>query len=82
MTTLTVEGMHCDACKKLIMMELEDAGLDTYVENVTVASTEKKGIFQLNELFDQIFLYVVLICHSALWSKIIGPTYYSRNIFN
>ncbi|PIR76401.1 MAG: hypothetical protein COU32_02325 [Candidatus Magasanikbacteria bacterium CG10_big_fil_rev_8_21_14_0_10_42_10] len=53
MTTLTVEGMHCDACKKLIMMELEDAGLDTYVENVTVASTEKKGIFQLNEAIDE-----------------------------
>lgn len=27
MKTLQIEGMHCDACKTLITMELEDAGL-------------------------------------------------------
>lgn len=36
MTTLTVEGMHCDACKKLIQMELDDAGLGEAVVSMTI----------------------------------------------
>jgi len=31
MKKLTIEGMHCDACQKLITMELEDAGFDTAI---------------------------------------------------
>lgn len=49
MKTITVQGMHCGACEKLIKMELEDTGLDTYVENVEIFSEEKKGVFHLKE---------------------------------
>jgi len=36
MKTLVVDGMHCDACKKLIQMELDDAGLGEAVVNMTI----------------------------------------------
>jgi len=49
MKQITVQGMHCDACKKLIMMELEDAGLEKVVLGVEVSKEEKKGVFTLNE---------------------------------
>lgn len=49
MKTITVQGMHCGACEKLIKMELEDSGLDAYVESVEISSGEKKGVFHLNE---------------------------------
>ncbi|NCO04691.1 MAG: hypothetical protein GW939_00925 [Candidatus Magasanikbacteria bacterium] len=49
MKKITVQGMHCGACEKLIKMELEDSGLDTYVANVEISSVDKKGIFHLNE---------------------------------
>ena len=48
MTTLTVQGMHCDACKKLIMMELEDAGLGDSVVDITL-KPENIGELQLAE---------------------------------
>lgn len=34
MKKIVIEGMHCDACKKLIMMELKDADLDTYIDSL------------------------------------------------
>jgi len=40
--------MHCGACEKLIKMELEDSGLDRYVEHVEIFSEEKKGILHLS----------------------------------
>jgi len=39
--------MHCDACKKLIMMELEDAGLESSVLEVEVSKEDKRGVFTL-----------------------------------
>jgi len=47
MKQITVQGMHCDACKKLIMMELEETGLDSSVLEVNISSEEKKGVFTL-----------------------------------
>ncbi len=49
MKTLIVQGMHCGACKKLIMMELEEVGLDALVKNVEIMEEEKKGVFHLDE---------------------------------
>ena len=45
--------MHCSACEKLIMMELEEAGLDQYVDHVEIFGEEKKGIFYLTEQADE-----------------------------
>lgn len=53
MKILTVQGMHCGACEKLIMMELEEVGLDKFVKNVEVIGEEKKGIFSLKEGSDE-----------------------------
>lgn len=47
MKTITVQGMHCGACEKLIRMELDDAGLGSYVEKVEIEGEEKKGVFHL-----------------------------------
>ncbi|PIT86269.1 MAG: hypothetical protein COU33_04110 [Candidatus Magasanikbacteria bacterium CG10_big_fil_rev_8_21_14_0_10_43_6] len=49
MKTITVQGMHCGACEKLIRMELDDAGLESFVDSVEIESGEKKGIFCLKE---------------------------------
>lgn len=42
-----VNGMHCDACKKLITMELEDAGLQAHVASLEL-SGENMGTLTLN----------------------------------
>ena len=49
MKTITVQGMHCSACEKLIRMELDDAGLESYVESVEIESDKNKGIFHIKE---------------------------------
>ncbi|MFH1287047.1 MAG: hypothetical protein ABII02_04870 [Candidatus Magasanikbacteria bacterium] len=49
MKTLTVRGMHCEACKKLIIMEFEESGLGALVKDVEVTEEGKKGIFHLEE---------------------------------
>jgi len=46
MQQLIIQGMHCDACKKLIMMELEDASLDIFVDSISVED-DNKGIMIL-----------------------------------
>ena len=48
MNTLTIKGMHCDACKKLITMELEDAGLQDYVTSLEL-SGENMGALTLSD---------------------------------
>lgn len=40
--------MHCESCKKLIMMELSDAGLDSFVEKIDLLP-DKKGILSLQD---------------------------------
>lgn len=49
MKTITVQGMHCDACKKLIMMELEDAQLDQLVGNIDVDAGSKQGVLTVQD---------------------------------
>lgn len=33
MKTLIIQGMHCDACQKLITMELDDAGFKDVIKD-------------------------------------------------
>lgn len=49
MKTITVQGMHCGACEKLIRMELDDAGIESCVEQVEVQGEAKKGLFYMKE---------------------------------
>lgn len=53
MNTLTVKGMHCGACEKLIKMELEDAGLGALVENVEIDGEKKEGTFHFKETIEE-----------------------------
>lgn len=47
--TIIVSGMHCDACKKLVRMELEDAGLDSFVLNIQVDQEQNRGTLTLKD---------------------------------
>lgn len=49
MNTLTIHGMHCGACEKLIRMELEERALDQYIDHIELYSDQKKGIMTLTE---------------------------------
>lgn len=44
MNTLTVNGIHCDACTQLIKMELEDASLLDNVESITAEENNRGKI--------------------------------------
>lgn len=37
MQQIKVQGMHCDACKALINMELEENQLDKYISSIELA---------------------------------------------
>ncbi len=52
-TTLTVHGMHCQACKTLITMELEEAGLDDKVSAIEMSLDEKQGIISLTSVIEE-----------------------------
>jgi copper chaperone CopZ len=49
MNTLTIHGMHCRACEKLIRIELEEHALDQYIDHIELYSDQKKGIMTLTE---------------------------------
>ncbi len=45
--TIIVEGMHCEACKMLIKMELEENGFGNSVENI-VLGENNTGTISIN----------------------------------
>lgn len=51
---LTVEGMHCEACKALITMELEDAGLEEYVESIKLIEGQNQGEIVLKQATEEV----------------------------
>lgn len=48
-TTIKVKGMHCDACKMLIKMELEEIGLEGNIESVELEA-DNQGVVVLNNV--------------------------------
>jgi copper chaperone CopZ len=48
-TTIKVKGMHCDACKALIKMELEEIGLEGNIEKVELEENNQ-GIILLKNV--------------------------------
>lgn len=46
-TTIKVQGMHCDACKTLVSMELEEIGLQDKVSEIMIDSKKNQGTLQL-----------------------------------
>lgn len=48
--TLKVQGMHCDACKTLIEMEIEELNLQDKLENIDYDSDKQMGDVVFNDL--------------------------------
>lgn len=48
-TTIKVKGMHCDACKMLIKMELEEIGLEGNIESVKLEA-DNQGLVVLDNI--------------------------------
>ena len=55
MKQLTVHGMHCESCKKLIMMELEENNLEQSIESIEVGD-DQIGIVYLKDSISDIDL--------------------------
>ena len=45
---LIINGMHCEACKTLIKMELEDNGFNKNIIKIDVNEKDNKGELLLN----------------------------------
>ncbi len=44
-----IKGMHCESCKALVTMELEDAGLAAKIKTLTLLP-EEQGELEMTEL--------------------------------
>lgn len=47
---LVIKGMHCDACVKLIGMEIEDLGYRNIISEIKVLEGEDQGIVRLHNV--------------------------------
>ena len=52
-STLKVQGMHCDACKSLIEMEIEDLNLQDKLENIDYDSDTQMGDVIFHDLTEE-----------------------------
>lgn len=69
-TIIKVSGMHCDACKMLVKMELEDLGLEENIKTIelegdntgTIAleNVNDEKIMEAKEVINQMEQYEVL----------------------
>lgn len=51
-TTLKVAGMHCNACKMLVQMGLEDGGFEDKIESVE-SGEDNQGQVVLNDMSEE-----------------------------
>lgn len=57
---LTIKGIHCEACKKLIELELSDQQLDPYVDSVVITDAEnKQGELRLNNVSNEVLEKII-----------------------
>lgn len=49
---IKVKGMHCDACKALIKMELEEVGLDKVVSSIELIGNDI-GVLTLEDASEE-----------------------------
>jgi len=49
---LTVAGMHCDACKSLIQMEIDDINLSDKVKEIGLSS-DHQGFVSLQDINEE-----------------------------
>lgn len=47
MTQIKVKNMHCDACKTLVKMELEENNLDNLITDFSIDTEENIGTLEL-----------------------------------
>lgn len=52
-TTLNVQGMHCDACKSLIRMEIDELGFSENVKDVDLTSENNVGFVALQNVDEE-----------------------------
>ena len=50
--TLSVSGMHCQACINLITMELNDAGLKDKIKEIKLLPGQNQGVVDLVDVTD------------------------------
>jgi len=46
-TTLTINGMHCEACKSLIRLELGEKGYGSNIEAIELTPGQTQGTIRL-----------------------------------
>ena len=51
--TLIINGMHCDACKILIRMEIDDVGLSDKIKDINLTSGNNKGFVDLQNVSEE-----------------------------
>lgn len=49
---ITVKGMHCEACKTLIKMEIEDLGLEDKIKEILLMEGENVGEIRFKDISD------------------------------
>lgn len=52
-TVLTVKGMHCNACKALIKMQLEERGLEDKIISININEVENVGTVELDNISEE-----------------------------
>ncbi len=50
--TIIIQGMHCEACKSLITMELEEAGLEDKVKTISLQDNNM-GELELDDVSEE-----------------------------
>ena len=50
--TIKVKGMHCDACKMLVKMELEENGFEDKIESISLES-DNEGLVNLTNVSEE-----------------------------
>lgn len=60
---ITVKGMHCEACKSLISMELEDHGLIANLSEISLLGSET-GELIFNDISEEKYSEIVKIINN------------------
>lgn len=70
---IKITGMHCQACKSLISMELEENGLAQKVNSIELSS-QNTGLILLSDTNDQDVEKIVSIINKMDNYQVIGTT--------
>lgn len=63
MQQIKVQGMHCDACKILVTMELEENQLDQYISDI-VLTNNNIGILHLKKVDEETIAQIISVINN------------------